>query len=136
MTDAELTRVVCRLLALRCGWAWIPGGINPTAAVRLFYGLIGTSPNRAVGVSVYGGADELENGLKTRRVQLMHRGEQNAPDGADALADASFAALQRLSRVEGLNTVFRLSFARLGPDATGRHERADNYQIIIDNPEA
>ncbi|MBN0039387.1 hypothetical protein JN535_04255 [Cellulosimicrobium cellulans] len=136
MDDAALTKVLLWILAARCGWAWIPDGINPSAAVRLFYGVIGTTPDEAVGVTVYGGSDELENGLTARRVQLWHRGPTNAPDGADALAGASFAALQGLSRVGGINTAFRLNFAHLGADANGRQERSDNYQIIIDNPEA
>lgn len=136
MGDSELTKLLCRLLAQSCGWAWIPDGINPAATVRLFYGAVGTSPDAAVGVRVYGGTDDLVDGLKVRRVQLWHRGPKNAVDGADKLADAAFAALQGLSRVEGINTALRLSWAFLGADGSGREQRSDNYQIILDNPEA
>jgi hypothetical protein len=134
--DSDLTKLLCRLLAQRCGWAWIPDGINPAASVRLFYGAVGTSPDTAVGVRVYGGTDDLVDGLKTRRVQLWHRGPKGTVDGADKLADASFVALQGLSRVEGINTASRLSWAVLGADGSGREQRSDNYQIILDNPEA
>lgn len=136
MDDEEVTIAVGRLLAERCGWGWLPDGINPAAAVRLFYGPVGGAPDEAVGVTVYGGSDDLVNGLATRRVQLMHRGGRNAPGGADRLAAASFGALQGLSRTSGINTAFRLSWARLGADGNGRQERSDNYQIILDNAEA
>lgn len=136
MGDSDLTKLLCRLLAQRCGWAWVPDGINPAATVRLFYGAVGASPDAAVGVRVYGGTDDLVNGLRTRRVQFWHRGPRGAVDGADKLADASFAALQGLSRVEGINTASRLSWAPLGADGSGREQRSDNYQIILDNAEA
>ena len=136
MDDVELTKAVCRLLAERCGWGWVLAGVNPTAPVRLFYGAIGTAPDQAVGVTVYGGTDDHVDGLTTRRVQLLHRGAKNAPDGADALAAESFGVLQGLSRTSGINTSFRLSWARLGADGSGRQERSDNYQIILDNAEA
>lgn len=136
MDDADLTMAVCRLLAERCGWGWLPDGINSAAPVRLFYGPVGSLPDQGVGVTVYGGTDNLVDGLTTRRVQLMHRGAKNAPDGADRLAAESFTALQGLSRTSGINTAFRLSWARLGADGNGRQERSDNYQIIIDNAEA
>ena len=136
MDDADVTIAVCRVLAAECGWGWVPDGINATAPVRLFYGPIGSAPDQAVGVTVYGGTDDLVNGLRTRRVQLMHRGADNDPADADRLAAASFAALQGLSRTSGINTAFRLSWARLGADGNGRQERSDNYQLIIDNAEA
>ena len=136
MGDSELTQVICRLLAQRCGWAWVPDDINPTAPVRLFYGAVGTDPDQAVGVTVYGGTDDLVDGLRVRRVQLMHRGTKGNPAGADDLTDETFAVLQGLSRTAGINTAFRLSWARLGPDGNGRQERSDNYQIILDNAEA
>ncbi len=136
MDDSDLTQLVCRLLAQRCGWAWKPEGINPAAPVWTFYGRIAATPDEAVGVRVYGGTDDLVDGLKTRRVQVRHRGPKDAPDGADKLADKTFAALQGLSRVEGINSAHRLSWAVLGADGSGREERTDNYQIILDNPEA
>lgn len=136
MDDAEVTKAVCRVLAERTGWRWALDGLNPTAAAWLFYGPIGASPDEAIGVTVYGGTDDLVDGLMTRRVQLMHRGKKNDPAGADTLAGVSFVALHGLSRTAGINTAFRRSWARLGPDGNGRQERSDNYQIILDNTEA
>lgn len=136
MGDSELTQAICRLLAERRGWGWVPDGINPTAQVRLFYGAVGTDPDQAVGVTVYGGTDDLVDGLVTRRVQFLHRGDRNDPAGADDLSDETFAVMHGLSRTAGINTAFRLSWARLGPDGNGRQERSDNYQIILDNAEA
>lgn len=136
MDDVTLTQVVCQVLAAHTGWAWRPTGAYTGTEVGVFYGPIGAAPDRAVGVTLYAGDDELETGLTVRRVQVRYRGAPRDPAGADRLADAGFAALQGLTRTSGLSLVTRVLVARLGTDSNARQERADSYQIIVDNPEA
>lgn len=137
MDDITLTKAICQILATANAWAWQPTGPAYTSGqVGIFYGAIGAAPDRAVGVTLYGDTDELETGLAVRRVQIRHRGAKGAPDGADTLAAATFSALQGLSRTAGISLANRVLVARLGADGNARQERADSYQIILDNPEA
>ena len=72
----------------------------------------------------------------TRSVQLLLRGRPGEPDGADALADAAFGVLHKTLRRRGILAGQRSYFGPLGADANGREERADNYEIHLDNMEA
>lgn len=134
MDDDELTVRVCELLGEITGWAWRPSGPAYVAdEVGIFYGTIRDVPDRAVGVRVYGGSDD-EFGI--RRVQLRFRGGKHAVDGADKLAAQAFSHLHMLARRSLISLATRTSFGPLGSDSNAREERADNYQIILDNPEA
>ena len=135
MTDRDLTITLCELLAAELGWSWSLTDPYPSTAVGIFYGAIRESPDRAVGVRVYGGADPHVY-APTRTVQFLFRGPPGAPDGADALADEAFAVLHKTLRRGGLLAGQRTYFGPLGPDANGREERADNYEIHLDNMEA
>ena len=133
MTDRDLTIALCELLAEELGWSWSLTEPYPAGAVGLFYGAIGDTPDRAVGVRVYGGSDPRVYG-PSRSVQLLFRGPRGRPDGADILADAAFAVLHKTLRHDGLLAGRRTHFGPLGADTNGREERADNYTILIDNP--
>ena len=135
MTDRDLTIALCELLAEELGWSWSLTEPYPAGAVGLFYGSIGDTPDRAVGVRVYGGSDPRVR-APTRSVQLLLRGRPGEPDGADALADAAFAVLHKTLRCRGILAGQRSYFGPLGADANGREERADNYEIHLDNMEA
>lgn len=137
MDDVALTKTLCSLLADTNGWTWRPDGPAYSAGeVGVFYGALAPSPPRAVGVTLYAADDALQTGLATRRVQVRHRGVPGRRDGADELAAATFQALHGIARVAGLSLVTRVLVARLGPDENDRQERADSYQITLDNPEA
>lgn len=138
MDDVELTRELCRLLAVIPGWEYQddPAVAFTPGSVAVFRGPLAAAPDRAVGVRVYGGTDDRVSGLKTRRAQLRIRGGRAQPNGADELASAALAALQGLSRVGGISDIRRFSFGPAGADGNGREERTDNYTIILDNPEA
>ena len=137
MDDVLMVKTLAGILAGRTGWAWKPGGpAYAPGEVGIFYGAIASSPDQAVGLTPYAIGDDIENGLATRRVQVRFRGTPGDPTGADRLAGEAFAAVQGLVRVAGLSEVSRVSSAQLGPDGNGRQERTDNYQIILDNPEA
>lgn len=135
MTDRDLTIALCELLAEELGWSWSLTEPYPAGAVGLFYGSIGDAPDRAVGVRVYGGSDPRVR-APTRSVQLLLRGRPGEPDGADALADAAFGVLHKTLRCRGILAGQRSYFGPLGADANGREERADNYEIHLDNMEA
>lgn len=135
MTDRDLTIALCELLAEELGWSWSLTEPYPASAVGLFYGSIGDTPDRAVGVRVYGGSDPRVR-APTRSVQLLLRGRPGEPDGADALADAAFGVLHKTLRCRGILAGQRSYFGPLGADANGREERADNYEIHLDNMEA
>lgn len=138
MADDEIVTALLEVLAQRTGWAWRPSGPAYTAGeVGLFYGPIGTTPDQAVGVTLYTADDTVildgtPYGYAVRRVQLRFRAAPRDPAGADRLASAAFAALQGLSRVAGLNHVERAVVAPLGMDDNARAERADSYTVIPD----
>lgn len=117
--------------------AWHPVGPAYTSAdVGIFYGPVGATPNRAIGVTCYTQTDDIETGRADRYVQVRCRGNPGAPNGADILADAVFTALHGVYRVSGISRITRTSTAPLGADDNGRQERTDNYHLILDNPEA
>ena len=134
MTDRDLTIALCELLAEELGWSWSLTEPYPAGAVGLFYGSIGDAPDRAVGVRVYGGSDPRVY-APTRSVQLLLRGRPGEPDGAAALADAAFGVLHKTLRRRGILAGQRSYFGPLGADVNGREERADNYEIHLDNME-
>lgn len=136
--DVLVTRVI-ETLRDRCGWAWRPDGPAYTESdvVGLYYGPIGTTPNQAVGVTLYATDDDLlldgsHYSASVRRVQIRFRGAKGDPTSADRLASAAFRALQGLSRVAGLNHAQRILTAPLGVDGNARTERADSYIVIPD----
>ena len=136
MDDRTLTMLICSILGGIPGWDWNPDGLGPVIAdpVTIFYGALGTTPDTACGVRVYGSTDERHLGW--RRVQLRLRGNSGRPDGADVLAAPAFDALQGLSRVGGISGISRQSMAPAGADDNRREERTENYLIILDNLEA
>lgn len=137
LDDVALTNAVCALLDSLGLGEWRPAGPVYTAAeTGIFYGAIGATPDRAIGVSVYATDDDVVTGEATRWAQLRYRGPRNAPNGADTIAGAVFTAVHGTYHAGGIARLVRTSSAPLGADGNGRQERADNYQIILDNPEA
>lgn len=137
MDDVTLTETICALLGRVPGWSYDPdpeAPPYPESVVGIFYGAIDAHPDRAIGVRLYGFDDD---DLSVRRVQLMLRGpKDDSTAGVDALASVAFLVLHGLSRAGGISDIRRVSAGPLGADESGREERSDNYQIIIDNPEA
>jgi hypothetical protein len=135
-TTAVVTAVNEILAAANVG-KWQPAGPAYLAAeIGIFYGPIGAAPDRAIGVTCYTQTDDVETDRKDRYVQVRCRGAKNAPNGADLIADACFAALHGLYQTHGFARITRTSTAPLGADTNARQERTENYRIIIDNPEA
>jgi hypothetical protein len=134
--DAALTYRLCEILGGVPGWSWVADPDAPDYTqdvVGIRYGATQDTPNRTIGVRVYASTDD---DLSVRRVQLRLRGAPYDPAGADVLAGVAFVVLHGLSRVGGISDIRRISQGPLGADTKGREERSDNYQIILDNPEA
>ncbi|KMM44860.1 hypothetical protein CWIS_13580 [Cellulomonas sp. A375-1] len=135
MDDATLTRLIAAWLAAAGVGAWRPTGPTyTTGEVGIFYGPIAEIPDRAIGVTVYSSTDPVSTGTTVRYVQVRYRGAPGAPAGADTLASAGFAALHGVHRRGGVARARRISSARLGADDTGRQERTDNYEFILNPP--
>jgi hypothetical protein len=134
--DVTLTKTICALLGRIDGWVWRETGPAYSASkVGVFYGAIGETPDRAVGVRLYGGTDDPIEFVSSRRVQLRVRGAVGDVASADLLASQAFSALHGLSRVDGISGISRQSLTPLGADSNRRQERTENYLIIFDNPE-
>ncbi len=134
--DGELTLLLCRSLAEATGWQWHESGPNYGAAgVTLVAGDLDDTSDQMVGVTVYGGTDLDSQFLHWRMAQFRFRGARGDLVGAASLASRAFAARHTLSRLGGISSVSRRSFARLGADDNGREERTDNYTVTLDNQE-
>lgn len=132
MNDADLTEYIAYVLATAALGAWRPAGpVYAASETGIFYGAIGASPDRAIGVTVYATDDDLVTGKASRWVQLHFRGSPNAPRSADDMAGAAFDALHGRHHAGAVSRFIRTSSAPLGADANGRQERSDNYQIIL-----
>lgn len=136
MTDADLTRALCAVLGGIQGWTFSETEPYTADVVGVFYGAIESRPDRAVGVSVYDLADYPRAHLRGRRAQVRYRGAPRDRAGADDMADLAEPVLTRIRRQHGIAEVLRVSFAKLGPDGSGRQERTDNFIITLDNEEA
>lgn len=136
MDDDELTEAICLLLEDAGAGAFATEATGEQT--QIVYGdVAATGAHRAIGVTVYTSvADDVQNGLTARRVQVRVRGAQDDRRSANQLAGAVFTALHRTIRSRGVAFGVRVSFAPLGEDGNRRQERAENYQITLDNPEA
>lgn len=137
INTTDVVYAIAQILDIAGVGAWQPDGpaYVPTE-VGVFYGPIAAAPDRAVGITVYSQTDDIETGRADRYVQIRCRGSRGRPNGADLLADAAFDALQGVYHTSGIARITRTSTAPLGADSNGRQERTDNYQLILDNPEA
>ena len=135
MDDAAVTVALCEMLGEVPGWRWSTTSTPPRSTVGIFYGDIPDSPDRAIGVRVYGGSDDPLVYQPARSVQLRIRGARGDKDDADRIAGVAFVLLQGRSRVRGLSWMQRETFGPLGADANGREERSDNWTVHLDNPE-
>lgn len=140
MDDDVLVTRVCEVLAAAGVGVWRPDGPDyTTAETGIFYGPLSSTPDRAVGVTLYHADEDVPADgypVQWRRVQIRVRGARGVRNGADALASQVKAAMTALSRTAGINTTKRVLVAPLGADGNGRTERADSYFITLDNPEA
>lgn len=136
MDTTALVTAVNQILHTASVGVWRPtGAVYSAAEVAIFYGPIGSTPDRAIGVTCYTQTDypDPDSGQADRYVQVRCRGARGLPNGADILADAVFAALHGVYQTAGIARIVRTSTAPLGADENARQERTDNYQVTISN---
>ncbi len=137
MTTRELIALLAELLAAAGVGKWRPTGpdYGPTETGITGYALPSTT-DRAIAITPYDTDDPLD-GPAVRFVQLRSRGRARQQFDAGDLADLAFAVLHDRHHPDPrVARIVRVSSVPLGPDGNGRQERTDNYQIILNNPEA
>lgn len=115
-----------------------PAGGYAATDVAVVFGELPTSPDTAVGITLYGSTDEVKENLSRYRVQLWTRGAANNSLGASSIASPIFDALQgregfQLGSVYVVQ-MFRTSLMPMGMDANKRYERSDNYVLDVNTP--
>lgn len=93
-----------------------------------------TTPDRIVAVTVYDDDQNPDPGdlRVTYFVQLRFRAGL-LPTDVDDIADAAHVAMSVHHQVWSgvrVSRCHRTGFAQIGPDANGRQERTDNYQLV------
>lgn len=92
------------------------------------------TPDLAVSLSVYDVEDDLRLPHVVLFVQARCRGTSAVRTSVDDLADDVFDALHGQRFTAGgyaVQQCRRISVAPLGADDNGRHERADNYELVV-----
>jgi hypothetical protein len=135
VNDREIKTRLCEILGTIDGFEWdeTKDAYAPDS-VGVWFGGIGDSPDRGVGVRLYGGRDVAD--LTERRAQVWVRGDRGERGSADDIADAVFARFTKLSREGGILSIRRESMSDQGSDNNDREQRAENYLITLDNEEA
>jgi hypothetical protein len=129
--DSELIVALAEILAAAGVGVWNPSGSYSASAVGIFYGPLLPAPDRAVGITRYGGTGPLTNDdYRGRRlVQVRVRGKPDDTKSADDLADAVDAVLARMPRIQGLSSEWASGPLPLGADGNRRTELTLNYIV-------
>ncbi|MDR6142390.1 hypothetical protein QE375_001944 [Microbacterium foliorum] len=134
MKDSVLKTRLCEILGTIAGFEWSTTGAYAADSIGVWFGGIEDSPDRAVGVRLYGGSDVDK--LTKRKAQIWVRGARDERGSADDIADAVFDRFDNLSREGGILGIRRESMSDQGTDDNGRDQRSENYTITLDNEEA
>jgi len=146
ISDTDLMLVVCTLLDQAGVGVFRPTGpAYTTGETAIWYGPLDTAPDRGLGVTLYSATDTVGGAPERRRyLQVRVRGAAGQVADADTLAQAVFDTLHGLTHagqimvvppgvmLHGvLAQVRRTSVAHLGADESGRQERADSYEVLL-----
>jgi hypothetical protein len=131
MKDSELLVAMAEIAHAREVGVWNPTAAVATNAVAIFYGPLGSTPDRAVGFTRYGGTGFLSNDDERgpRLVQARVRGNPGDPKSADDLADLVDAVFARMPRTQGLSSEWASGPLPLGADGNRRTELTLNYLV-------
>lgn len=118
------------------------GDYNPSgyqsADTAIVFGPVPISPDRGIGLTVYGSDDNVRQAISEYRMQIWCRGVAGSTVDAGTLAGAVFNALQgiqdRLWGALWLIQCRRVSFVPQGIDDNQRQERAENYVFRVNTP--
>lgn len=122
-------------LAARGVGVWKPEGGYTASETAIFYGPIGSTPDRAIGITRYGGSPDAtyDGDRGPRLIQVRVRGARNSTLSADDLADAVDAVLRRMPRTAGLSSAWASGPLPLGTDGNGRTELSLNYSVTLED---
>jgi hypothetical protein len=115
-------------------------GVPYTAAqTAIVFDQVPTNPDRLIVLTAYGGGDDPTLSQGEVMVQARFRGTTD-PRTVVLIEDAAFGALHNLPRTDlggvKVAAAWRTSFAYMGADANGRHERVSNYRFLVHRPTA
>ena len=106
-------------------------GPYSSASPAVVFGDLPTSPDKAIGLTVYSARDAQTQNLTYFRVQAFVRGAKNntlsAGDLAAALLDVQMGAVWVVSSS-------RVVVSPQGVDGDGRSLRADSYEFVCNTP--
>jgi hypothetical protein len=133
--DSEAIVALAGILAARGVGVWKPAGGYTAAETAIFYGPIGTTPDRAIGITRYGGSPDAtyDGDPGPRLIQVRVRGLPGNPVSADDLADAVDAVLRRMTRTAGLSSAWASGPLPLGADGSRRTELSLNYAVTLED---
>lgn len=104
------------------------------------FGPVPEAPDRAVGLTFYGSVDHPADNLSMFRVQAWCRGREGDSLDANEVADGVFRALHGREYLTwtgvSVSQVLRISVVPVGADASGRSQRADNYEVTVNRTDA
>lgn len=113
------------------------GGYLPNERAIVF-GELPTTPDTAIGLTLYTSSDEVKENRSERRIQVWCRGAQNDTLSANDIASDIFDAVQGRENFEmgavHVIDIHRVSFLPQGQDTSKRSERADNYGLRVNTP--
>lgn len=117
---------------------WKPADPYADNEVGIVLGVPTQSPPSLVAIASYNSIDQPALSDSTAQIQFRFRAPDADPTPADDLADGVFDSLQglRLTLPTGVRVVYgkRSSTLPLGIDGNGRHERTDNYDLMVHRP--
>jgi hypothetical protein len=131
-----MVTALASILAAQNIGVWRPAGPAYTAAeVGIWYGQIGTTPDRGIGIARYGGSPNqtYDGDRGPRLVQVRVRGAVDDPTSADDIADDVDAVLRRMAPTSGLSSRWASGPLPLGPDGNRRLELTLNYTITVED---
>ncbi|WP_337004105.1 MULTISPECIES: minor capsid protein [unclassified Microbacterium] len=137
MNDREIKTRLCEILGTIDGFEWsaTTAAYDPDS-VGVWFGAIDDTPDRGVGVRLYGLGGSESDDLTQRKAQVWVRGAREERGSADDIADAVFGRFDKLSREGGILSIRRESMSDQGSDDNDREQRSENYLITLDNEEA
>lgn len=135
MTVTQVHLAVATRLAQTGVGVFSPTGVYTKDQTGITLKSVPQAPDRIIAVTVYDIDDEVDPNLprRTYLVQVRFRAG-TYPTDVDDIADAAEAALavdhQTWASVR-VERCYRTSVAPLGADANNRHERTDNYRLVV-----
>lgn len=135
MKDSEAIEALAQILEDRSVGKWDPSGTYAASDVGIFYGPISSKPDRAIGITRYGGSpDATYDGDRGPRLfQVRVRGLPGSTKSADDLADAVDAVLRRMAHTAGLSSAWASGPLPLGADGSLRTELTLNYLVTTED---